>query len=148
MIVRDLPWILRDPAKNFIHGARAINQPLHGEEGVVAHLLVDEVPRLLLAVVQMRMGLIMWRREMGDLRVRVVMLVGLVMCPVGVQTGLINGWVIWRLVDMRMMGRERVMMVVQHGRPSSYQADAAGWFASTTTVHACGVHTSEGTWTQ
>lgn len=84
MIVRDLPWILGDPAQNFIHGARAIDQSLHGEEGVIAHLLVDEVPGLLLAVVQMRMGLVVWRGKVGDLRVCVVVLVGLVVGPVGV----------------------------------------------------------------
>lgn len=84
MIVRNLPWILRDPAENFIHGARAIDQPLHGEEGVVAHLLMDEVPGLLLAMVQMRMGLVVRRRKVGDLRVCVVVLVGLVMGPVGI----------------------------------------------------------------
>ncbi len=84
MIVRDLPWILGDPAQNFIHSARTIDQPLHGEEGIIAHLLVDEVPGFLLAMVQMRMGLVVWRGEVGDLRVCVVVLVGLVVGPVGI----------------------------------------------------------------
>lgn len=109
---------------------------------------MDEVPGFLLAVVQMRMGLIMRSREVGDLRVRVVVLVGLEMWSVGIKAGLINSWVILRLVDMRMMGRERMMVVLQHGRPSSDQANAASRLASTTTVHACGVHTSDSTWTQ
>lgn len=83
--MRDLPRILRDPAEHFIHAARAIDQPLHGEEGVVAHLLVDKVPGLLLGVVQMSVRLVVRRRKVGDWRrVRVVVLVGLVMGPVGI----------------------------------------------------------------
>lgn len=48
VVVGDLGRVLGDPAQNLVRLARALDQTLHGEERVVAHLLVDEVPRLLL----------------------------------------------------------------------------------------------------
>lgn len=45
----DLGGVLSDPAQHLIRTPRALDQTLHGEERVVAHLLMDEVPGLLLA---------------------------------------------------------------------------------------------------
>lgn len=47
MVVGDLGRVLGDPAQHLLGVPRALDQALHGEKGVVAHFLVDEVPRLL-----------------------------------------------------------------------------------------------------
>lgn len=49
VVVGDFCGVLGDPAQHLVGTTRALDQPLHGEERVVTHLLVDKVPRLLLA---------------------------------------------------------------------------------------------------
>lgn len=93
VVVGDLGRVLGDPAQNFVGTPRSFDQPLHCEECVVAHLLVDEVPRLLLAArsgcccyrcppavgVELGMVLIMGMQgrwsQVRRLRVRVVVVV-------------------------------------------------------------------------
>lgn len=48
MVVGDLGRVLSDPAQHLVCVPRALDQALHGEKGVIAHFLMDEVPRLLL----------------------------------------------------------------------------------------------------
>lgn len=146
MVVRDLPRILSDPAEHLIHTARAVDQSLHGEEGVVAHLLMNEVPGLLFAVVHVGMGLVVWRGEVRDLGGGVVVLMRLVVGSVGVHTALedrrreiLGRW------DVGVMRCEGVVMILQHGLPSTHQADTATRLGPSTTVQARGIHAGKGT---
>ena len=89
---RDLAGVLGDPSEHLVHAARAVDQPLHGEEGVIAHLLMNEVPGLLLAMVVMGVLLVVLRGQVRGLGVRVVVLLeGLVVRPVPVETALVEG---------------------------------------------------------
>lgn len=100
VVVGDLGGVLGDPAQNLLGVAGTLDQALHGEEGVIAHLLVDEVPRLLLptdrgpassrspASVRIEVGVVVvvrgqgWRGQVGGLGV----IVGVeVHAPVGVR---------------------------------------------------------------
>lgn len=147
--MRDLPWVLSDPAEHLIHTARAVDQSFHGEERVVAHLLVNEVPGLLFAVVHVGVGLVVWRGEVGDLGVCMVVLVGLVVGSVGIHTALIERRrEILRRRDVGVMRGEGVVMILQHGLPSPHQANAATRLAPSTAVQARGIHAGKSTWSQ
>lgn len=148
MVVRDLPWVLSDPAEHLVNAVRSVDQSLHGEEGVVAHLLMNEVPGLLLAVVHVGVWLVVWRREVRDLGVRVVVLMWLVVGSVGIHTALVERRrETLRRQDVMLMRGEGVMMILQHGLPSPHQANAATRLAPSTTVQTRGIH-GKSSWSQ
>lgn len=92
------------------------------------------------------MGLIVRRGQVRGLRMCMVVLVGLVVGTVGIESALVERRVAWRWGDVGVMMRGQSMVVILQDRlPSPHQADAAPWLAPSTTVQACGVHASEST---
>lgn len=107
---------------------------------------MDEVPGLLLAVVEMDILLVLLRGQVRGLWVRVVVLVeGLIVGTVPVQTPLVDGRVVVRRLDLWVMKWMVVVVVVilQHGWPCPNEANTPSWLAATTTVQACSVHAAQ-----
>lgn len=108
---------------------------------------MDEVPGLLLAVVEMDVLLVVLRGQVRGLQVRVVVLLeGLIVGTVPVQTALVDRWVAVRGLDLWVMRKWVVVVVVvilQHGWPCPNKAHTPSWLATTTTVQACSVHAAQ-----
>lgn len=108
---------------------------------------MDEVPGLLLAMVEMDILLVLLRGQVRGLWVRVVVLVeGLIVGTVPVQTPLVDGRVVVRRLDLWVMRKWMVVVVVvilQHGWPCPNEANTPSGLAATTTVQACSVHAAQ-----
>lgn len=102
-------------------------------------------------MVVMGVLLVVLRGQVRGLCVRVVVLLeGLVVRPVPVETALVDGREVLRGWDLWVMGERMVVvvMVLQHGRPCPNNAHPPPWLAATTTVQACSVHPGQETCSQ